>query len=202
MALKGQIIELKNIGNYAYLLRVGIVDDALEAGNNTPVPDGPLSEYADDSLSPEMAMRIYECRLDLRDNERPITYPLGELTEIVEVYHNNKTPVNLSFEDSEKWKIGFIIDTIISECFATDSLEVIYGDEWEMAEAFQAEDNGIEPPIAAVEIPSPQAMHISGRKAATTSCPDCGAEVKLVVNEPSQGKSELSCLVCGRHFDV
>jgi len=200
MALKGQIIELRNLGHYMFLLRIGIVDDALVAGDPNPIDDESADDD-DDSISPEQPMKIYECNLDLRDGDNPVTYPIGELSECVKIYHSNSSPSLLSAEEEQKWKTGFIIDAIVSECFATDSLEVIYGDEWEGAPVFHEENNATDSTVASVEIPSPQALHL-GRKSLSVSCPDCGAEVKITVNEPSQNKNAFACHVCGRHFDV
>jgi predicted RNA-binding Zn-ribbon protein involved in translation (DUF1610 family) len=200
MALKGQLIELKNLGQYMFLLRIGIVDDAL-LERDPKLVDDESGEDEDDSLAPEQPMKIYECKLDIHDGDNPVTYPIGELSECVEIYHTNKSPALLSPEDDHKWKTGFIIDAIVSECFATDSLEVIYGDEWETAPIFHDDNNDADTTVAGAAIPSPQALHL-GRKNSAPSCPDCGAEVKITVNEPNQNKNAFACHVCGRHFDI
>jgi hypothetical protein len=199
MALKGQLLELKNIGKYQFLLKIGIDDDSIPSSEPS-VGQATADAEIDDSLSSDSPLvKIYECKLDLSDRLNPVSLPVGDLVKCIELYHQNINPTTLQAEEADMWKIGYIADVIISELLAADTTEVIYGDEWE---AYPDIDEMIDSTKPSENMPSPHALQL-GRKLPPVCCPDCGVEIKKTpVNEPDcNGAKNYSCHVCGRFFN-
>jgi hypothetical protein len=191
MGLKGQLLELRNEGHYQFLLRVGIYDDLMPGQPSTPDPEG----AEEDGLPLDKGIRIYECRLDFSDAEKPVSYPLGDLAACMEVYEEYETPETLSPEKERLWKTSFIVDTIIAEAFSTDVLEVIHGDDYDQAEPAEETWQDGKQPAPDVSGGGPPAS-------ASIRCPDCGAAVRAVANTDGRKGQTYACEICGRHFAV
>ena len=193
MAIKGQLLEIRNEGHYQFFLRVGIYDDIL------PIQPSLITdeEMEEDGLPIDKEIHVYECRLDFSDADKPVSYPLGELIEAMEVYETNELPDNLPSEKERLWKIAFIIDTIIAEAFSTDVLEVVYGDDFEPLDAEDPEtwNDGKQ------EKPGIPLQHSTSANV-PISCPDCGARVKAMVHSDKKKASTYACEICGRLFSV
>ncbi|MFH0918903.1 MAG: hypothetical protein V1913_00960 [Fibrobacterota bacterium] len=181
MGLKGQILELKNDGNYQFSLKIGVYDDTFTEQSALLFTGGNVEETG---LPLDKDITSYECHLDFSDAEKPVSYPIGALKKCMDLYERYESPEGLSPENERLWKIGFITDTLIAEAFSTDFLEVIHGDDYEQepeipGEEWQATGTGI-----------------------NIRCPDCGAAVR-VIHVMEKGKTgNYACEMCGRHFTL
>jgi hypothetical protein len=194
MALKGQIVELVNKGKYQFLLKVGVYEDLLGE---------PLSPFAgldqeNSALPLEKPLEYYSCELDFTDAEKPVSYPMGRLRECMDVYDRYETPEGLPFDTEKQWKVGYIVDTIISEIFGTDILEVVHSDDFEETPSGEKSwDKSPQPTDSAVPLAKG-----GGGAAPAGRCPDCGAVARLI-SVPVQGKGQTYvCEVCGRYFTI
>ena len=188
MGLKGQLLELRNEGHYQFLLRVGIYDDLMPGQPSFLYPEG----MEEEGLPLDKEIRVYECRLDFSDAEKPVSYPLGELAACMEVYEEHETPENLTAEKEKLWKTAFIVDTIIAEAFSTDVLEVIHGDDYDQAEPGEEAWQDGKGPQGEAGAASPPPVPVR--------CPDCGAEVKAVAGADARKANTYACEICGRYF--
>ncbi|OGJ85835.1 MAG: hypothetical protein A2268_01095 [Candidatus Raymondbacteria bacterium RifOxyA12_full_50_37] len=198
MALKGQLLELRNEGNYQFLLRVGVYDESA-APSDPKLPDDCQDE---EGLPFDQPIEVFECRLDFSDPEKAVSYPQGALIESMRLLENNKDPGGLDPFRTRLWMIAYIVDSIIAEIFATDVLEVIYGDEYQHScdqcgecgriDAAQTDDTkSYSPPI-------PQCPAVK-KPPAGKRCPDCGAQARGLNFSSDQ---VFVCDSCGRHFKL
>lgn len=180
MALRGQILELLNEGRYQFILRVGILDDALPGRPRLFQPEA----EEDESLSPEQEVEVYECRLDFTNPEKPLSCPLERLSLPMEIFDRYESPDGLTPVRARLWKIGSIVDTVITDIFSTDLLEIVRGDELPAPEP----DGKDGPPIVEKTDRSP------------IRCPDCGTEYRTAVRTGKGSKPSHTCDSCGRLF--
>ena len=189
MGIKGQVLELRNEGSYQFYLKIGIFEEVEDS------EEAIFSE--EDGLPLDKPLDVYECRLDFSDAEKPVSYPEDRLRECLETYEQYETPEGLSYEIERRWKVGFIVDSILTEAFSSDFMEVVYGEDF--GEEEEGEEPGEpwrrEPPSGAVEkaaVPPP----------APGRCPDCGAQAKPAASSPKDAKPTYLCEVCGRYFSI
>jgi hypothetical protein len=193
MALRGQLIELKNQGRYQFHMKVGIYDDFLDNALYLFSDTGDENE----GVPLDKDIEVYECRLDFSNPEKPASFPLGQLKACMDIYEQHEGFEGLAYDLERMWKIGFIVDTIISEAFATDLLEVIHGDD------FRNESPGHEKWRSdALSAQSPPSADKRAGDRHGGRCPDCGAVAKRIsVPERDKGNT-FACEVCGRFFTV
>ncbi|OGS36206.1 MAG: hypothetical protein A2293_15290 [Elusimicrobia bacterium RIFOXYB2_FULL_49_7] len=172
MAIRGQLLELRNLGSFQFHLKVGVYEDE---GSVNAVETAP-----EEGLPLDRPLEIYDCRIDFSDPEKPVSYPEGRLEECLSVYEKNESPETLSPPIMRQWKVGFIVDTLLAEAFSTDLLEVIFGEDYQNTDA-GADDGATE------------------KSALLRQCPDCGANAgEVLINGLKTGV----CEICGRHFPL